>query len=114
MAQHLEGAIRKEISEVQEQLDIVAPRVSNLESTADNMNMRLDELALSNSVLQQKFTSILLQVDDLENHNQRNNIHFRGIPENVEGAELRPTIQSICNNILGIPLLEELTIDRLH
>lgn len=64
--------------------------------------------------IQQKFTSSLLHVDDLENQSRRNNIRFRGIPENVEDTELRPTIQSICNNILGKPQLDELIIDRVH
>lgn len=60
MALRLEGALRKEISEVREQLDIVETRVSNLESAVDNVNMRMDELVLSNSAAQQRFTSILL------------------------------------------------------
>lgn len=114
VAQRLEGALRKEISEVREQLDIVETGVSNLESAVDNVNTHMDELVVSNSVTQQKFTSILLQVDDLENHSQRNNIHFRVIPENVEDVELRPTIQSVCNNILGKTPLAELIIDRVH
>lgn len=74
----------------------------------------MDDLVISNSVVQKKFTSMLLQVDDLENHNQRNNIHFRGILENVEDAEIGPTIRSICNNILGKPQQAELIIDRVH
>lgn len=60
VALRLEGALRKEISEVREQLDIVETRVSNLESAVDNVNMRMDELVLSNSAAQQRFTSILL------------------------------------------------------
>lgn len=97
-------------------MDIVETRVSNLEpnleSVVDHVNTRMDKMVLSTSVVQQKFTAALLRLDDLENQNRRNNIQFRSIPVNIEEVELRPTIQSICNNILGT--LDELVIDRVH
>lgn len=70
-------------------------------------------LVLYNSVAQQKLTSVVPWVVDLENQSRRNNIHFRDIPKNDVDAELRPTIQSICS-ILGKPQLAELIIDRVN
>lgn len=48
---------------------------------------------------QKEHTAVLLQLDDIENRNRRNNIKFRGIPESSSRTVLANMVTGILNNV---------------
>lgn len=53
-------------------------------------------------------------LEDLDNRNRRNNIRVRGLPESSRPEDLRSVLQTIFNNLLGVPASTHIEMDRAH
>lgn len=53
-------------------------------------------------------------LEDLDNRNWRNNIRVDGIPKARRPEDLRTVLQTIFDNLLGVPASTHIEIDRAH
>lgn len=53
-------------------------------------------------------------IDDLHNRGRQNNIRFKRFPEVRQNEDIHTKVQSIFNNILGLPGAMVITLERVH
>lgn len=53
-------------------------------------------------------------LEDLDNRNHRNNIRIRGLLESSGPEDLQSILQTIFNNLLGVPTSTHIEMDRAH
>ncbi|KAJ1141529.1 hypothetical protein NDU88_007859 [Pleurodeles waltl] len=123
--------ILQEISVLGHKLDGMDSAMASL--MADTKSMRLDLAGFQSQVtcLDQRVTSaethIAAWVDrdqellylhskliDLEDRSHRNNVRFRGFPENIEGADIHSYVRDTVPKLTGITFDPPLEFQRVH
>ena len=114
MAASIVSTLTQEINSLKQQIDYTENRVEVVESGHTILSSKVTALETSNTVIQRQIQILQLQQDDAENRSRRNNVRQRGIPELIQGPELRSKITTIFNELLERPPTEAIEIDRVH
>lgn len=95
VAARIEKSLRREIEDVRQQTSTLDSKVCSLEQTNSVLDQRVTQIDQRVTHIEGELTNhnhhlveCLLQTDDLENRNRRNNIKLRGIPESISPANL--------------------------
>lgn len=108
----LERTIKKEVSAVCTNLAQVLDRVEDSELRLDRHAAAVRDLQATTRNLTHRMA--LYKIEDQENHNRRNNIRIRGLPEATRDEDLVGSIRGIFNGLLGNPADHPLKLDRVH
>lgn len=81
----LQGAIRK----VNKSCAEIAERTTSLEERVVALETGAEKSAQQVSTNDSRMMDIMWKLEDFENHPRRNNLRLLGIPENVEGQDIR-------------------------
>lgn len=114
MLQALERVIKKEVSAVRADLSQVLDRVEETEHRLGRHAAAIRNLQASTCFLTIAHRMALYKIEDQENHNRRNNIRIRGLPEATGEEDLLPSVRGIFNGLLGQVADHPLKIDRVH
>ncbi|KAJ1203851.1 hypothetical protein NDU88_007632 [Pleurodeles waltl] len=108
--------IREACEVLESKINLLTDRLGKLEAVVEAHEERV--LAQSKDILQLKRGEKMLQdkLETLENNTRRNNIRLLGVPEGLEGEDIKgyviALIKEVLPNIVGINLDED--IQRVH
>lgn len=85
-----------------------------LEDTQVSMQQLISSIQASSSARDSHHHTLIANMDDLENHNRRNNIRLRGVPESIRTPDLIPTLTKFFNSLLGKDLDTPIEFDHTH
>lgn len=118
----LSSDFKTALTSLEAKLDLVqaavsdhGPRITSLESNADDLSERIHSLEAVCTDLTENYAKLKAKTADLEGHTQRNNIRIIGLPESVEGP--RPTVffSEMLSEIMGEQILPSPPeLDRAH
>lgn len=87
--------------------------VSALNTTQDNHEARIIALKSSSATHLRRLRHQQLRMEESENRSRRN-IRLQGIPEATSGADLKPTVITVLNKVLGRETSSPIELDRVH
>ncbi|CAH2283407.1 Hypothetical predicted protein, partial [Pelobates cultripes] len=103
----INGDLRKEISNI-------GDRTSNLENKTDELCVAHNEVVDKIQKLSEENSSLKSKLADMEDRSRRQNVRFRGIPDDISQDALPAHILSICKALVpGLPD-SAWAYDRMH
>lgn len=118
----LSSDFKTALTSLEAKLDLVqaavsdhGPRITSLESNADDLSERIHSLEAVCADLTENYAKLKAKTADLEGRSRRNNIRIIGLPESVEGP--RPTVffSEMLSEIMGEQILPSPPeLDRAH
>ncbi|CAN2390698.1 hypothetical protein PRIEUP_LOCUS735, partial [Pristimantis euphronides] len=105
---------KKDISDLKHEIQIIGQRLSAVEQHNSQLINQLETYrAVINAQIEQ-ITNILTHTDDLENRHRRNNLHIRGVPEDIDHLSLEKWAVKFFGVLLHRPPDRPVLIDRMH
>lgn len=118
MLKSLRGAIQHDMKSFMQkskrEIDDLGDRVDYIENKLTDFTDAHNELVDDHFALEEEVKQLKLKVTDLEDRARRNNIKFRGIPENVKNIDLRKFLQKMFTDLIPSLQNQDLVIDRAH
>ncbi|KAJ1137713.1 hypothetical protein NDU88_004111 [Pleurodeles waltl] len=135
MAQSTQGAtmdrILQEISAVAHKLEGIDSAMASLTAEMKSMHLYIADFQTQVMGLQQQVATVEIRIGswverdhellylhskliDLEDRSRRDNIHFLGFPENVEGADIHSYLWETLTKLTGIIFDHPLEFQRVH
>lgn len=96
------------------EMDALGERVDYVENKMCEFTSAHNEMVDSHFELEDEVKHLKTKIADLEDRARRNNVKFRGIPENVKPPELKRFIKDMIKKLLPTIPQQELEIDRAH
>ena len=118
MLKSLHGAIQHDMRAFMQkskaEIGDLGERVDYIENKMTDFTDAHNELVDDHFALEEEVRQLKLKVSDLEDRSRRNNIKFRGIPENVKNNDLRIFLQKMFVDLIPSLQKQDLVIDRAH
>lgn len=90
-------------------------RISDLESNAEDVSLRLEQLEATCATLQEDNKSLKSKLSDLEGRSRRQNLRIVGLPESVEGPRPTAFFSKLLVEVFGDQTLSSPPeLDRAH
>lgn len=84
------------ISQIKSDVAAIGDRIRHVKNEIGEFATAHNELVDAHNDVEEKIKNLKLKLADLEDMFRRNNVKFRGIPETVPPADLRPYITGHC------------------
>lgn len=114
----LRGALQKDMATfmrvTKREIADLGDRVDEAEQRLDDFSGAHNELVDAHVDLEDELKMLKLKVADIEDRSRRNNVKFRGIPENVKPADLTEFLQQLMQKTLPDLTANDVIIDRAH
>lgn len=113
----LRGALQYMLNFMQKskmEIDALGERVDYVENKMCEFTSTHNEMVDSHFELEDKVKHLKMKMADLEDHARRNNVKFRGIPENVKPLELKRFLKDMIKKLMPTIPHQQLEIDRAH
>ncbi|CAH2319718.1 Hypothetical predicted protein [Pelobates cultripes] len=118
MLQDLRSTIRKDFlqidSELRKEITTLGERTSHLENKSDELCVAHNEVVDKLQKLSEDNNMLQLKLADLEDRSRRQNVRFRGIPDDISHDALPAYILSICKILVPDLPDSAWTFDRMH
>ncbi|CAH2301001.1 Hypothetical predicted protein, partial [Pelobates cultripes] len=118
MLQDLRSTIRKDFlqidSELRKEISTLGDRTSHLENKSDELCVAHNEVVDKLQKLSEDNNTLQLKLADLEDRSRRQNVRFRGIPDDISHDALPAFILSICKSLVPDLPDSAWTFDRMH
>ncbi len=93
---------RTSIGTLQSTLDSYASRLTDVESSLQDINGRVAELEAKYEALSKSNAMLVSRAEDLESRSRRSNLRVLGVPENTEGPQPTSFMSNFFSELLGI------------
>lgn len=113
-ASKMEASLHVELQALQHRVSTTENAVSVLATTQDDHAARIVALESATTSHLSRLRQHQLRIEDSENRSRRNNIRIQGVPEATSGTDLKPTVVSILNQVLGREVTSPIELDRVH
>lgn len=113
-ASKMEDSLHVELNALRQKVTANEEVVSVLTTAQDDHEARITALESSSATHLRRLCQQQLRIEDCENRSCRNNIRLQGIPEATSGTELKPTVITILNKVLGREAASPIELDRVH
>lgn len=114
----LRGALQQDMLSFMQkskmEMDALGERVDYIEHKMNDFTEAHNDLVDSHVDLEDEIKHLKLKVSDLEDRSRRNNIKFRGIPENIKNSDLKQFLCRMMSDLIPTISPQELVIDRAH
>lgn len=113
----LRGALQYMLNFMQKskmEIDALGERVDYVENKMCEFTSTHNEMVDSHFELEDEVKHLKMKMADLEDHARRNNVKFRGIPENVKPLELKRFLKDMIKKLMPTIPHQQLEIDRAH
>uniref|UniRef100_A0A803J8S4 L1 transposable element RRM domain-containing protein n=1 Tax=Xenopus tropicalis TaxID=8364 RepID=A0A803J8S4_XENTR len=114
ITQTVSAAVSHAMREIQRDLTDLGERTDKLETYTDDIAQRIANLEEENTILRDELIQVKDSCEDLENRSRRQNLHIRGVPEEIGATELREYIQALCSTLCPGMAAELWRLDRAH
>ncbi|CAH2219770.1 Hypothetical predicted protein, partial [Pelobates cultripes] len=118
MLQDLRSTIRKDFlqidRELRKEISTLGERTNHLENKTDELCAAHNEVVDKLQKLSEDNTTLQLKLADLEDRSRRQNVRFRGIPDDISHDSLPAYILSICKILVPDLPDSAWTFDRMH
>lgn len=95
-------------------LMLLRDKIRKLEDAQLSMQQSISSTHTSLSTADSHYRSLIVQMDDLENRNRRNNVRLRGVPDSVRAQDLTSTLTNFFNSLIGRDRDTFIELDRAH
>lgn len=110
----METSLHVELNTLKQQVTANEEAVSVLAATQKGHATRITTLESPSKIHLHRLQPHQLYIEDGENRSHRNNIRLQGISEATSGDDLRPTVISILNQVLGRKASTPIELDQVH
>lgn len=113
MAARLEEMHRRDLKLVQTEVQQLTDRLKKGETSLASLENRVIHLEQVQILQASHASSLQLHLEELEDHNRRHNLRFRGIPEAIGRETLQSTVLAICQQLATSAPSHNLELKRL-
>lgn len=114
ITQTVSAAVNTAIKEVQKDIIDLGDRTDKLETYTDDIAQRLIYVEEDNAALKGEVGYLQDMCEDLENRSRRQNLRFRGIPEEIAPPEISSYLKDLCTHICPESSSDMWRFDRAH
>lgn len=114
MVSRLEEAHRRELQLTWTEVQVLSDKFKAEESAVASLEAWITELEKEQSSQTSQTSSIQLRLEEYEDRSRRNNLRFRGLPEDIEEESLYRVVLSICQKLGVTTAPKEIKFDRLQ
>lgn len=108
------AAVNAAIKEVQKEITDLGDCTDKLETYTDDIAQRLIYVEEDNATLKGEFFQLRDMSEDLENRSRRQNLSFRGIPEEITPSEIPGYLKDLCTDFCPETPNDVWKFDRAH